>query len=182
MVQEKEELASRQFQVILWGNDNLLYLLSVNLALALAKERKRVGLLDADLYGPSLPVMLGLTAERRPVLTAEKEIIPVSVYGLQCMSIGLIQKADTSAAIWRGLMVSKATEQLLKQVRWGELDYLVVDLPPGTGDVQITLSQQAKVDAAVLVSTPQRVALADVQKAIRMFQELKIPVISPATI
>ena len=151
-----------------------IYTFSVNLAAALVKERKRVGLLDADLFGPSLPTMMGLKG-KRPVLTGEKEIIPLSAYGIECMSIGLIAK-EGAAVVWRGLMVTKAIEQLLNQVRWGSLDYLVIDLPPGTGDVQLTLAQKAHIDAAMIVSTPQQVAIDDVRKACAMFDELKIPV------
>ena len=149
----------------------------VNLALSLAKERQRVGLLDADLFGPSLPRMMNLFGESsRPVLSSEKMIKPVLAYGIECMSMGLLQSRDGSI-VWRGLMVQKGVEQLLFQVQWGDLDYLIIDLPPGTGDTQLTLCQQAQVDGVVLVSTPQQVAISDARKAADMFKLLQVPLL-----
>lgn len=148
--------------------------MAVNLALSLAKERKRVGLLDADLFGPSLPRMMNLSGESaKPVLTLEKRIKPVLAYGIECMSMGLIQ---SGSVVWRGLMVQKAIEQLLFQVQWSDLDYLVVDLPPGTGDTQLTLCQKASISGVVLVTTPQEVAISDALKAADMFKLLKVPI------
>lgn len=152
----------------------IIYIL-VNLALSLAKEKKRVGLLDADLFGPSLPRMMNLSGpSARPVLTAEKRIKPVLAYGIECMSMGLIQASGS--VVWRGLMVQKAIEQLLFQVQWSDLDYLVVDLPPGTGDTQLTLCQKASIDGVLLVTTPQEVAISDARKAADMFKLLKVPI------
>lgn len=148
----------------------------MNLALSLAKEKRKVGLLDADLFGPSLPRMLNLRGESsRPVLTQEKRINPVLAYGIECMSMGLVQPREGSIT-WRGLMVQKAIEQLLFQVNWTDLDYLVVDLPPGTGDTQLTLCQKAQIDGVILVSTPQEVAISDAIKAADMFKLLHVPI------
>ena len=142
------------------------------------KEKRRVGLLDADLFGPSIPRMMNLLGESsRPVLNAEKRIKPVLSYGIECMSMGLVQPREESSIVWRGLMVQKAIEQLLFQVQWGDLDYLIVDLPPGTGDTQLTLCQKASVDGVVLVSTPQEVAISDARKAADMFKLLRVPIL-----
>ena len=150
----------------------------MNLALSLAREKRRVGLLDADLFGPSIPRMMNLLGESsRPILTAEKRIKPVLAYGIECMSMGLVQPREERSIVWRGLMVQKAIEQLLFQVQWGDLDYLVVDLPPGTGDTQLTLCQKASVDGVVLVSTPQEVAISDTRKAADMFKLLHVPIL-----
>ena len=147
------------------------------MALSLAKEKRRVGLLDADLFGPSLPRMMNLIGESsRPVLTKEKRIKPVLAYGIECMSMGLVQPSEGSI-VWRGLMVQKAIEQLLFQVNWNDLDYLVIDLPPGTGDTQLTLCQKAAIDGVVLVSTPQEVAISDAKKAADMFKLLQVPIL-----
>ena len=148
------------------------------MALALVKEKKRVGLLDADLFGPSLPRMMNLFGEfSRPIMTLEKRIKPVLSYGIECMSIGLVQSREGGSIVWRGLMVQKAIEQLLFQVQWGDLDYLIIDLPPGTGDTQLTLCQKVEIDGVVLVSTPQKVAISDAAKAADMFKLLKVPII-----
>jgi ATP-binding protein involved in chromosome partitioning len=145
---------------------------SVNLAVALARTGLRVGLMDADIYGPSLPRMLG--EHRRPEVRNER-MIPVAAWGLKAMSMGLLVDED-SAMIWRGPMIMGAVQQFLGQVEWGELDVLVVDLPPGTGDIQLTLSQRVQVSGAVIVSTPQDIALIDARRAVRMFEKVEIPV------
>ncbi|MFQ5622589.1 MAG: Mrp/NBP35 family ATP-binding protein [Paracoccaceae bacterium] len=139
-----------------------------NLAVALAAEGKRVGLLDADVYGPSQPRMLGVTG--RPSSPDGKTILPLRNHGVALMSIGLLTRED-EAVIWRGPMLMGALQQMLGQVQWGSLDVLLVDLPPGTGDVQLTLAQKAEITGAVVVSTPQDVALLDVRKALDMFQK-----------
>lgn len=147
------------------------------MALSLAKEKRKVGLLDADLFGPSLPRMMNLSGESsRPILTQDKRIKPVLAYGIECMSMGLVQSSEGSI-LWRGLMVQKAIEQLLFQVNWNDLDYLVIDLPPGTGDTHLTLCQKAAIDGVVLVSTPQEVAISDARKAADMFNLLKVPIL-----
>lgn len=147
---------------------------AVNLALALRAEGARVGLLDADIYGPSQPQMLG--AKTRPD-SVEGQLTPVVCYGIPSMSIGyLIEQKDTPV-IWRGPMVTRALQQLLHDTLWGELDYLVVDLPPGTGDIQLTLSQKIPVTGALIVTTPQEIALLDARKAYNMFGKVKIPVV-----
>ena len=135
---------------------------AVNLALALVEEGARVGVLDADIYGPSQPMMLGLTGER-PLSEDGKTMIPPSAHGLQVMSIGFLIDSDQPMA-WRGPMVTSALNQLLRQTRWDDLDYLLVDMPPGTGDIQLTLSQQVPVSGAVIVTTPQDIALIDARK------------------
>ncbi|MCA2980798.1 MAG: Mrp/NBP35 family ATP-binding protein [Myxococcaceae bacterium] len=147
---------------------------ALNLACALAKHGAQVGLLDADFYGPSIPVMTGL--KRRPVSRDEKTLEPLEAHGLKVMSIGFLVEAD-QALIWRGPMVQGALMQLVRDVNWGELDYLVLDLPPGTGDVPLTVAQQVRSSGAVLVTTPQDVALADVVRAKQMFDKLSIPVL-----
>ena len=147
---------------------------AVNLALALSAEGARVGLLDADVYGPSLPMMMGI--EGRPRSEDGKTMEPMSRHGVQVMSIGFLVKAD-DAMIWRGPMATQALDQLLRQTRWQDLDYLVVDLPPGTGDIQLTLAQRVPVTGAVIVTTPQDVALLDAKKGIRMFERVGIPIL-----
>ena len=147
---------------------------SSNLAVALAREGRRVGLLDADFYGPSQPRMMGVT--RRPASPDGKTIIPLQAHGVTMMSIGLMME-EGKATIWRGPMLMGALQQMLGQVEWGRLDVLIVDLPPGTGDVQLTLCQRAEVTGAIVVSTPQDVALLDARKAIDMFQTLKTPIL-----
>ena len=147
---------------------------AVNLALALAKMGHKVGLLDADVYGPNVPIMLGSTAE--PMATPQQRIIPVQAQGLKMISMGLLNPGD-KPVIWRGPMLHSVITQFLRNVEWGELDYLVLDLPPGTGDVQLTLIQTVEVTGAVVVTTPSTVALADVRKAIEMFRQVNVEVL-----
>ncbi|MDO8985384.1 Mrp/NBP35 family ATP-binding protein [Cypionkella sp.] len=147
---------------------------SSNLAVALAKQGRRVGLLDADIYGPSQPRMMGVN--KRPASPDGKIIEPLHAHGVTMMSIGLMLKED-EAVIWRGPMLMGALQQLLGQVAWGELDVLIIDLPPGTGDIQLTLCQRTHLTGAIVVSTPQDVALLDARKALDMFQKLKTPVL-----
>jgi len=147
---------------------------SANLACALAAEGRRVGLLDADVYGPSQPRMLGVSG--RPASPDGKTILPMRNHGVTMMSIGLMTNED-QAVVWRGPMLMGALQQMLMQVQWGALDCLIVDLPPGTGDVAMTLAQKAQVDGAIIVSTPQDVALLDARKGIDMFTQLKVPVL-----
>ena len=148
--------------------------ISSNLAVALAKQGRRVGLLDADIYGPSQPRMMGVT--KRPASPDGKIIEPLVAHGVTMMSIGLMLKED-EAVIWRGPMIMGALQQLLTQVAWGKLDVLLIDLPPGTGDIQLTLCQRTHLTGAIVVSTPQDVALLDARKALDMFQKLKTPVL-----
>ena len=148
--------------------------LSVNLALALAAEGAKVGILDADIYGPSQQRMLGLSG--KPVSPDGKSIEPMRAHGLQAMSIGVLIEEDTPM-IWRGPMVTQALMQLLNDTRWEDLDYLVIDLPPGTGDIQLTLSQKVPVSGAVIVTTPQDIALLDARKALGMFRKVEVPVL-----
>lgn len=147
---------------------------AVNLALALAQEGSKVGILDADIYGPSIPTMLNLY--ERPQSEDGRHMLPLEAYGVKAMSIGFLIEEDTPM-IWRGPLVTQTLVQLLNETQWGELDYLVIDLPPGTGDVQLTLAQQIPVTGAVVVTTPQKVALADARKALAMFEKVKIPVL-----
>lgn len=147
---------------------------SANLACALAAQGRRVGLLDADVYGPSQPRMLGVSG--RPASPDGKTILPLRNHGVTMMSIGLMTN-DDQAVVWRGPMLMGALQQMLMQVQWGALDVLIVDLPPGTGDVQMTLAQKAHVDGAVIVSTPQDVALIDARKGIDMFNKLHVPIL-----
>jgi ATP-binding protein involved in chromosome partitioning len=147
---------------------------AVNLALALSQLGHRVGLLDADVYGPSVPLMLGLT--ERPQSTADKRIIPLERFGLKVISLGLFI-AEGTPVIWRGPMINKLLTQFLREVEWGELDYLVLDLPPGTGDAQLTITQQVPLDGGVIVTTPQDVALEDVKRGVKMFQQVNAPVL-----
>ena len=142
--------------------------------MALAREGKRVGLLDADIYGPSQPRMMGVS--ERPKSPDGKIILPLHAHGVTMMSIGLMLK-EGEAVIWRGPMLMGALQQLMGQVAWGELDALIVDLPPGTGDVQLTLSQQYRSTGAIVVSTPQDVALLDARKALDMFAKTRVPVL-----
>jgi len=147
---------------------------AVNLALALSQLGHRVGLLDADVYGPSVPLMLGLT--ERPQSTEEKRIIPLERFGLKVISLGLFITEGTPV-IWRGPMINKLLTQFLREVEWGKLDYLVLDLPPGTGDAQLTITQQIPLDGGVIVTTPQDVALEDVKRGVKMFQQVNAPVL-----
>ncbi len=147
---------------------------AVNLALAYQKLGHKVGLLDADVYGPNVPIMLGAVGE--PLATPAQKIIPVQAQGLKMISMGLLNPGD-KPVIWRGPMLHSVITQFLRSVEWGELDYLVIDLPPGTGDVQLTLIQTVAVTGAVVVTTPSTVALADVRKAIEMFRQVNVEVL-----
>ncbi len=148
---------------------------AVNLALALADEGATVGMLDADIYGPSQPLMLGLSGER-PTSEDGESMDPLIAHGLQVMSIGFLVDTD-QPMIWRGPMVTSALNQLLQQTRWNDLDYLIVDMPPGTGDIQLTLSQQVPVSGAVIVTTPQDIALLDARRGLQMFRKVSVPVL-----
>jgi ATP-binding protein involved in chromosome partitioning len=147
---------------------------AVNLALALAAEGASVGLLDADIYGPSQPMMMGI--EGRPESSDGKTMEPLENYGVEVMSIGFLVNQD-EAMIWRGPMATQALEQLLRQTNWKDLDYLIVDLPPGTGDIQLTLSQRVPMTGAVIVTTPQDIALLDAKKGIKMFEKVGVPIL-----
>jgi len=146
---------------------------SVNLALGLAAQGWKVGLLDADIYGPSAPRLLGLTGKPQ---VAESKLVPMQAYGLKAMSIGFLVN-ENEAMIWRGPMATQALTQMLGEVLWGELDALIVDMPPGTGDVQLTMAQQVPLAGAVVVSTPQDLALIDARRAVSMFRKVEIPVL-----
>jgi len=147
---------------------------AVNLALALAAEGASVGVLDADIYGPSVPMMMG--AQGKPSSTDGKTMDPLENYGVQLMSIGFLVDAD-QAMIWRGPMATQALDQLLRQTNWRELDYLIVDMPPGTGDIQLSLSQRVPMTGAVIVTTPQDIALLDAKKGIKMFEKVGVPIL-----
>jgi ATP-binding protein involved in chromosome partitioning len=147
---------------------------AVNLALALAAEGARVGILDADIYGPSQPMMMGI--EGRPESADGKSMEPMENFGVQVMSIGFLVDTD-NPMIWRGPMATQALEQLLRQTNWGDLDYLIVDMPPGTGDIQLTLSQRVPLTGAVIVTTPQDIALLDAKKGLKMFEKVGVPIL-----
>jgi len=147
---------------------------AANLALAFEQTKARVGLCDCDIYGPSISLMFG--TRERPMATEENKIVPIEQYGLRLMSMGFLLD-DTSPAILRGPMVTRYTQQFLRQVEWGELDYLVLDLPPGTGDIQLTIVQTVALSGAVIVTTPQEVALIDARKAATMFDKVNVPVL-----
>lgn len=147
---------------------------AVNLALALAQDGAKVGLLDADVYGPSIPMMLGTNA--RPGMAGENRIIPLEAFGIMLMSVGFLVPSD-KAVIWRGPLVAQLITQFLGEVEWGNLDYLIVDMPPGTGDAHLTLVQKIQIAGAVITTTPQDVAIADAVKGIKMFEEVKTPVL-----
>lgn len=147
---------------------------AVNLACGLARTGARVGLLDTDIYGPSIPTMFD--TRERPNITTRKKLIPLEKYGVRFLSIGLLVDPD-QAMIWRGPMVTSAVKQFMQEVEWGELDYLVLDLPPGTGDIQLTLVQTVPLTGAVIVSTPQTVALDDARKGVAMFKKVNVPVL-----
>ena len=149
---------------------------AVNLALALSSAGNRVGIVDADIYGPSVPLMLGALESEKPEIADEKFFLPIEKLGLSSMSIGYLMTKETPV-VWRGPMASGALLQMLTQTIWGELDYLVVDMPPGTGDIQLTLAQKAKLSGAIIVTTPQDIALLDARKAIEMFKKVNIPVL-----
>ena len=147
---------------------------AANIALALRENNNSVGLLDLDIYGPSLPIILGMN--ENPKMTDDRKIIPIEHYGLKVMSFGFISGNDTPV-IWRGPLVSRMTEQFFNDVHWGELDYLVLDLPPGTGDIQLTLTQKLRMSGAIIITTPQDIALADVQKGADMFRKVHTPIL-----
>ena len=149
---------------------------AVNLALALDRLGARCGILDADIYGPSLGIMLGVAEGRRPQVRDERFFVPIKAHGIEAMSMSMLV-TDRTPMVWRGPMVSGALKQLLDQSAWGDLDYLVVDMPPGTGDVQLTLSQSVPVGGAIIVTTPQDIALADARKGIEMFSKVNIPIL-----
>lgn len=150
---------------------------AVNLALALAAEGARVGILDADIYGPSQPMMLGVPAGTRPGVKDDAWFLPLKVHGIEMISIGLLLDTDNTPVVWRGPKATGALLQLLQQTLWDDLDFLVVDMPPGTGDIQLTLAQKVPVAGAVIVTTPQDIALLDAKKGIEMFRKVEIPVL-----
>lgn len=151
---------------------------SANLAVALAKEGKRVGLLDADIHGPNMPTMMGVTDN--PVIEKDEQgnerFVPPQAHGVKVMSMGFLLEGD-QPVIWRGPMLHNVLQQFARQVRWGDLDYLVMDMPPGTGDVQLSVAQLMPITAAILVTTPQEVAMQDVRKAINMWEKVKVPML-----
>ena len=147
---------------------------ATNLALALKSLNYKVGILDADIYGPSLPKMMAIN--KKPKSEDGKSMIPVEQYGVQCMSIGFLVEEETPM-IWRGPMVTSAIKTFTQKVLWKDLDYIIVDMPPGTGDTQLTFAQEIKVDGVIIVSTPQDVALMDVKRGIKMFDKLKVPIL-----
>ena len=147
---------------------------SVNLATALSSLDLKVGLLDADIYGPSIPRMMGIS--KKPIMNENKKLIPLENYGIKLMSIGFILDSE-APTIWRGPMVMKALEQMFNGVEWGELDYLIIDLPPGTGDAQLTLAQSSKLSGSIVISTPQDVALTDARKGINMFKKVNVDIL-----
>ncbi len=149
---------------------------AVNLSLALKDQGAKVGLYDADIYGPSIPTMLGLPEGTRPEIVDERTMKPISAHGIVCHSIGFLVDANQAMA-WRGPMVMGAFNQILNDTQWGELDYLVVDMPPGTGDIQLSLAQSVPVTGAVIVTTPQDVALLDAKRGIEMFRKVGIPIL-----
>ena len=149
---------------------------AVNLALALKEEGVSVGFLDADLYGPSAPTMFGVTADEKPKVGPDQSILPLERFGVKLMSIGFLIPGE-EAVIWRGPMLTKMLQQFLQQVAWNEPDFLIVDLPPGTGDIQLSLTQLIPLSSAIVVTTPQDVALADVKRAAKMLEKTKVPVL-----
>ena len=147
---------------------------SVNLATALSSLDLKIGLLDADIYGPSVPRMMGIS--KKPIMNENKKLVPLENYGIKLMSIGFILDSE-APTIWRGPMVMKALEQMFNGVEWGELDYLILDLPPGTGDAQLTLAQSSKLSGSIVISTPQDVALTDARKGINMFKKVNVDIL-----
>ena len=150
---------------------------SANLAVSLAKTGAAVGLMDADVYGPSIPRMLGVLGKQPETDPISNKMIPFEKHGIKFMSVGMLQQESDTALIWRGPMASKLVQQFLAGVEWGELDYLLIDLPPGTGDIQLTLTQSVPLAGAIIVTTPQDVARTITQKGLRMFQQLQVPII-----
>ncbi|KAI9724234.1 MAG: hypothetical protein M1828_003980 [Chrysothrix sp. TS-e1954] len=150
--------------------------IAANLALAFARLGHRSGILDTDIFGPSVPTLFGLSDASEPELSANNRLLPLTNYGVKTMSMGYLVNKE-NAVVWRGLMVMKALQQLLHEVEWGGLDYLVLDLPPGTGDTQLTISQQIEIDGAVIISTPQTLALSDSIKGLSMFRKVSVPVL-----
>lgn len=149
---------------------------AVNLALALARQGFSTGLFDADIYGPSQPMMLGIAAGTRPQVAEGKYMLPVEAHGIKCNSVGLLVD-ENQAMVWRGPMVVGAFNQILNDTQWGELDFLIVDMPPGTGDIQLSLAQSVPVTGAVIVTTPQDVALLDARRGIEMFRKVEVPIL-----
>lgn len=149
---------------------------AVNIALALAAEGFRTGILDADIYGPSQGMMLGVPSGTRPKADVDKHFLPLEAHGIQVMSMSFMV-TDSTPMVWRGPMAAGALQQIMMQTRWNNLDYLIVDMPPGTGDIQLTLSQKVPVTGAVIVTTPQDIALLDCKKGIEMFRKVDIPVL-----
>tara|TARA_Y100001970_G_C14209321_1_gene845981 strand:- start:980 stop:2020 length:1041 start_codon:yes stop_codon:yes gene_type:complete len=147
---------------------------AVNFAIAMSLIGKSVGVLDADIYGPSIPKMMGIS--KKPEINSEKKLIPIEKHGIKCMSIGFLVDVETPT-IWRGPMIMKALEQMFNGVEWGNLDYLIIDLPPGTGDTQISLAQNAKLSGSIILSTPQDIALIDAIKGINMFRRVNVPIL-----
>jgi len=147
---------------------------AMNFALALKSTGSKVGILDADIYGPSLPKMMSIS--EKPKSEDGKSLVPINQYGVQCMSIGFLVDEETPM-IWRGPMVTSAIKTFTQKVLWNDLDFIVVDMPPGTGDTQLTFAQEIKVDGVIIVSTPQKIALLDVKRGIRMFDKLKVPIL-----
>ena len=149
---------------------------AVNLALALASRGNKVGILDADIYGPSLPLMMGVPDGTRPKIQDKKFMLPLKAHGIECNSMGFLVDQKT-AMVWRAPMIISAFNQILNDTAWSELDYLIVDMPPGTGDIQLSLAQSVKVSGAVIVTTPQDVALLDARKGIEMFRKVNVPIL-----
>lgn len=149
---------------------------AVNLALALKKRGARVGLMDGDIYGPNIPLMLGVSSDTRPHVNEQDQILPIEAQGIKMISMGVLVPAD-QPMVWRGPMLHSAVTQFLQKVEWGELDFLLVDLPPGTGDVQLSLVQNVPLSGAVIVTTPQEVSLMDVRKGILMFRKTEVPIL-----
>jgi ATP-binding protein involved in chromosome partitioning len=149
---------------------------AVNLALALARQGHKTGLFDADIYGPSQPLMLGIAPGTRPEVVDGKFMVPVEAHGIKCNSVGLLVD-ENQAMVWRGPMVVGAFNQILNDTRWGDLDFLIIDMPPGTGDIQLSLAQSVPVTGAVIVTTPQDVALLDAKRGIEMFRKVEVPIL-----
>lgn len=149
---------------------------AVNLSVALAKRGLKTGLLDADIYGPSIPLMMGVAAGTRPEIRDQKYIVPIAAHGVECNSMGFLVDQKT-AMVWRAPMIISAFNQILNDTAWSELDYLIIDLPPGTGDIQLSLAQSTRVSGAVIVTTPQDVALLDARKGIEMFKKVGVPIL-----